>query len=116
MGGFCSPVGRQLATNSDSCPNFMKPINTFLRQNGLTVAQNPCVSPDFCLDWPALSQALRSGDPSIKVYEKSGFKTADGEWRLLEAKNGDCAWRLEGKGALALQEGIDLGGGRWAFP
>ena len=39
----------------------MSPINAFLLENGLRIAANPCVSPDFCLDWAALSERLRTG-------------------------------------------------------
>ena len=39
----------------------MSAINSFLLKNNLRIAQNPCVSPDFCLDWPALQADLRAG-------------------------------------------------------
>jgi hypothetical protein len=39
----------------------MRPINRFLLDNGLRIATNPCVSPDFCLDWPALAARLAAG-------------------------------------------------------
>ena len=39
----------------------MTPVNRFLLQHNLRIAQNPCVSPDFCLDWQALAAALRAG-------------------------------------------------------
>ena len=39
----------------------MRSINTFLTTNRIRIAHNPCISPDFCLDWPALSAALKSG-------------------------------------------------------
>jgi len=32
-------------------------LNAFLLANDLRIAANPCVSPDFCLDWSALRQA-----------------------------------------------------------
>ncbi|MEO6873236.1 MAG: hypothetical protein ABI222_00300, partial [Opitutaceae bacterium] len=70
----------------------MKPINAFLLKNDLRIAQNPCVSPDFCLDWPALQADLRAG--RCQTYEKSRFRTAAGEWTLLENDAGDCAWKL----------------------
>jgi hypothetical protein len=41
----------------------MKPINQFLLSNNLRIAQNPCVSPDFCLDWGALSGKIVAGAP-----------------------------------------------------
>ena len=97
----------------------MKPINVFLLKNNLRIAQNPCVSPDLCLDWPALAAQLRAGAP-LQRWAKSRFETAAGTWTLVEdAANGDCAWSLEALGpggAAALADGIDLGGGRAAFP
>jgi hypothetical protein len=36
----------------------MSAINTFLLQNNLRIATNPCVSPDFCLDWAGLRAAI----------------------------------------------------------
>jgi hypothetical protein len=75
----------------------MKPINRFLRENGLTIARNPCVSPDFCLDWDALAGKLTEDTPQGTVcHAKSGFSTADGAWTLVEdIGSGDCAWKLE---------------------
>ena len=73
----------------------MTPINRFLLQHDLRIARNPCVSPDFCLDWSALSAKLVAG-AAIKVWDKSVFATAVGTWTLLEdPATGDCAWRLE---------------------
>ena len=39
----------------------MSAINRFLLENKLRIATNPCVSPDFCLDWSALRDELRAG-------------------------------------------------------
>jgi tagaturonate epimerase-like protein len=74
----------------------MKTINRFLLENALTIARNPCVSPDFCLDWDALAKKISSGSPSgVAEYPKSSFETAAGGWTLLEdAQSGDCAWKL----------------------
>jgi hypothetical protein len=96
------------------------PINRFLLDHNLRIATNPCVSPDFCLDWPALKARLLAGEP-MTVWEKSRFESANGSWRLLEdPATGDCAWRHRpqpGKpGATALVEGVELGGGIWVFP
>src|SRR5947199_352774 len=76
--------------------NAMSSINAFLLKHNLRIATNPCVSPDFCLDWPALRTDLTSGK-ALKVYPKSRFETKAGAWTLLENEQGDCAWRLEGK-------------------
>jgi hypothetical protein len=95
----------------------MSPINAFLLQNKLRIVNNPCVSPDFCLDWPALRAELAAGKP-LKAYAKSRFETKAGSWTLLENEQGDCAWRLEGAGARAdvLADGVALTGGAAAFP
>jgi hypothetical protein len=98
----------------------MSPINTFLLQHNLRIAQNPCVSPDFCLDWPSLRAKLVAG-LSLNSYPKSHFETAAGTWSLLEDEfSGDCAWRLEprakGTPADVLAEGISLGGAFLVFP
>ena len=92
----------------------MSAINRFLLEHNLRVATNPCISPDFCLDWQALSDQLRSGK-LLKVYAKSRFETKPGAWTLLEGANGDCAWRLQGK-CDVLHDGIDLPDGTQAFP
>jgi tagaturonate epimerase-like protein len=96
----------------------MRAINAFLAQNGLTLATNPCVSPDFCLNWPALGSRLSKGNESGVVrHAKSTFGTDGGSWTLLEdAESGDCAWEFKateaGAGAKALTGGL---GGRTAY-
>jgi hypothetical protein len=93
----------------------MSAINRFLLEHNLRIVTNPCVSPDFCLDWQGLSDQLRSGK-LLKVYSKSRFETKAGAWTLLESSTtGDCAWRLQGK-TDALHDGIDLADGTQAFP
>ena len=99
----------------------MRTINRFLLQNGLPIARNPCVSPDFCLDWPALGRKLSSGGAKDLVeHPKSLFATAAGTWTLLEdVATGDCAWKLEAPGsaaaASALADGVVSSKGAW-FP
>ncbi len=98
----------------------MKPINQFLLSNDLRIAQNPCVSPDFCLDWSALSAKIVAGAP-LKAWPKSRFETAAGSWTLLEDEaTGDCAWRLEtratGSSAGELLQGVSLDGSLAVFP
>lgn len=97
----------------------MHPINQFLLKNGFTLSTNPCISPDFCLDWAGLSQALQRGE-KLRVHEASRFNTAHGEWVLIEQPaNGDRAWKLKPSSAKAsisvLKEGIQLSDGV-AFP
>src|SRR4051794_15936068 len=96
----------------------MSPINAFLLQHNLRIATNPCVSPDFCLDWPALRDELLAGKPLKVIYAKSTFETAVGRWTLGENEQGDHAWRLEGAGAKpdVLADGVALPGGPTAFP
>ncbi len=86
----------------------MRPINAFLLEHGLLIAGNPCVSPDFCLDWPALGRKLSGKSHEGLVHHpKSGFSTKAGPWSLVEdAGTGDCAWRLE-----AAASGETLAGG-----
>lgn len=92
----------------------MKAINDFLLSNDLFLKDNPCVSPDFCLDWKRLSQTILSGKNLIE-YEKSAFSTEVGEWALVEDKeSGDHAWKLspssDGEGSDSLDEGIEYDG------
>lgn len=97
----------------------MSSINRFLLQNNLRIATNPCVSPDFCLDWEGLKSKVLAGK-EVKTWSKSRFETAAGIWTLLEDTNGDCGWRLEAKGAAdtlgLLEDGVKLPTGGAIFP
>lgn len=97
----------------------MSRINTFLREHGLTIDQNPCISPDFCLDWESLQHVLRS-DEGITRHTPSQLRTADGDWMLWEAANGDHAWHYTptfANAPLPLSgESLALGDGTYAFP
>ncbi|HEY5228345.1 MAG TPA: hypothetical protein VIJ19_07365, partial [Opitutaceae bacterium] len=90
----------------------MRAVNSFLSQNGLTLATNPCVSPDFCLNWAALGARLAKGNEGGVVrHAKSTFGTDGGSWTLLEdAQSGDCAWELKpaeaGAGVKTLAGGV----------
>jgi hypothetical protein len=97
-----------------SCPCYMSTINAFLFQHNLRIASNPCVSPDFCLDWAALSAKLAKGE-AVKTWPKSRFETAAGVWFLLEDATGDCAWKLEPRAGVAdpanvLSDGVSSAG------
>jgi hypothetical protein len=92
----------------------MSAINHFLRQHNLRIAANPCVSPDFCLDWPALRDQLTAGQ-ALTVYPKSQFETKAGTWTLVENASGDCAWKLRGT-TDALSDSAALPDGTRAFP
>ncbi len=91
----------------------MSAINRFLLDNHLRIASNPCISPDFCLDWPVLRAQLPG---AVKRHPRSRFKTAQGSWELVENDQGDCAWILSGTGDSGLSGGVDLGPGQKAFP
>jgi hypothetical protein len=84
----------------------MSAINDFLLQHNLRIAQNPCVSPDFCLDWAELVTDLRAG--RFTEYPKSRFVTAAGEFTLVENSRGDCAWKLHAPGR-PLAGGTEVG-------
>jgi hypothetical protein len=95
-------------------------INTFLLQHGLRLVDNPCISPDFCLDWGGLAARLKSG-AAISPFPQSRFETAAGAWTLAEEPStGDCAWLLAasatGNPATLPDHGIDLPQGGFAFP
>jgi hypothetical protein len=95
-------------------------LNSFLLQNQLRIAANPCVSPDFCLDWPALCAAAAAG--AVRRHAKSGFATAAGEWSLFEDPvTGDHGWRLVGAGAASaasagLADGVRAADGAILYP
>jgi hypothetical protein len=97
----------------------MRPINRFLLEHGLRLAGNPCISPDYCLDWPALAAKIRAGAPALREWPKSRFSTAAGTWWLVEEPDsGDCAWKLEPLPNAAdpgLADGLLAGGARY-FP
>ena len=59
----------------------MSSINQFLLKNNLRVAQNPCVSPDFCLDWPALLADVKAG--KVTEFPKSRFASASDIGNIL---------------------------------
>ena len=54
------------------------------------ISANPCVSPDFCLDWPALKAQFEAGAartwPSMVTYEASRLAIAAGQVVLMEDK------------------------------
>ena len=99
----------------------MSRINDWLLSNDIRISANPCVSPDFCLDWPALKAQFKAGEartwPSMVTYEASRFAIAAGQVVLMEDKStGDCAWFVTGGNEDLLADGVHLGGQRWAYP
>lgn len=104
------------------CSIMASPINTFLLDNHLRIATNPCISPDFCLDWPELQSTLSAGT-SLHCWTASRFDTVQGSWTLHEdLATGDCAWILQPAAdvnaatADVLEAGIALDSGSFAFP
>ena len=96
----------------------MSAINAFLRSHGLTIAENPCISPDSCLDWPALRAELEAGTQVVS-HAASRFETALGSFSLVENERGDHAFVLESRapsGGAGLADGVALGAAKFAFP
>jgi hypothetical protein len=98
----------------------MRPINKFLLANDLRIARNPCISPDFCLDWTTLGSKLRING-AVKEWPKSRFETAAGTWALVEDETtGDCAWQVlsrdNSRAPHGLSDGVDIGDALIAFP
>ena len=70
----------------------MPAINDFLLKNELRILDNPCVSPDFCLDWPALGRKLSTGGSRDLVeHAKSLFATAAGTWTRTRLLGGESS-------------------------
>jgi hypothetical protein len=90
----------------------MSAINSFLLRHDLRIARNPCISPDFCLDWPALQDDVKAG--KVTEYKKSRFAAQAGVFTLVENAHGDCAWKLHGSGS-PLADGVAHGGATF-FP
>lgn len=93
----------------------MSAINEFLLRHDLTIATNPCVSPDFCLDWQGLAADLAAGT-GMMSHPQSGFETAAGTWELVENAAGDHAWLFRGEGRPLSGASVALADGRLAFP
>ena len=100
----------------------MSRINDWLLSHNIRIADNPCISPDFCLDWASLKAKLEAGAPAkawpdLTIYEASRFALAAGQVVLMEdPQSGDCAWFVTGGNVDLLNDGVHLGGQRHAFP
>ncbi|MBI2517408.1 MAG: hypothetical protein HYV95_10915 [Opitutae bacterium] len=95
-------------------------INDYLCRNGLRIARNPCISPDYCLDWNAIVIRLCAGE-SFREWPKARFGTSTGQWRLWECEaTGDVFWqhlpRLGGANFNGLEQGIGLDDKSSYFP
>ncbi|HYE06526.1 MAG TPA: hypothetical protein VEL07_13505 [Planctomycetota bacterium] len=93
-------------------------INRFLADKGMRIAANPCVSPDMCLDWPALAVRVRAD--SVAHHSLSAFSIASADIALVEdLASGDHAWIARTRvgadlsGLLADGVAVPLG---YAFP
>ena len=70
------------ATTATPAPGFIRlqaAINKFLVSNGLRIVDNPCISPDFCLDWAALAAKLTANGAtatSVRVDQTQGSMLA----------------------------------------
>jgi len=93
----------------------MSAINAFLLENGLRIAGNPCVSPDFCLDWPGLSARLQA-DQGITRFPHSRFQVAAGTVELVADAHGDHAWIVQSSRPALLEAPVELPDGRSAHP
>ena len=88
---------------------FMSAINSFLLEHNLRIHNNPCISPDFCLDWDSLQANISSNN--ITRHEPSHFSTGHGMWSLVEDRLGDHAWSLEAlfdDAVELLSEGVQI--------
>ena len=100
----------------------MTRINDFLLKHGILIKDNPCISPDFCLNWAALAAKLQAGAPTkdwsaVITHEPSRFALPSGQVRLLECPDtGDHCWFVDGGKGDLLADGVHLGGQRWAYP
>ena len=74
-------------------------INAFLARDSIWIKNNPCVSPDFCLDWARFTGGLK-GTAELTEYSRSTFSSEHGEWALVEDQWGDHAWRLRISGEI----------------
>jgi hypothetical protein len=92
----------------------MSAVNDFLLQNNLRLNDNPCVSADFCLDWPALSEKIRA-NAALTAFPASRFAIAGGTMHLVSDDTGDSAWIFEGGSVPDLEQGVSLAAGA-AFP
>jgi hypothetical protein len=96
----------------------MTAINRFLRDAGVSIRRNPCISPDFCLDFARLYDRLARAE-HITHHAKSRFQVAAGAFTLAEDADGDCAWVLKSSRADAentLADGVALANDTYVFP
>lgn len=96
----------------------MRAINAFLLKSSLSIRENPCISPDFCLDFPGLLGKLRSGS-GIEHHDRSRCEIAAGMLTLCEDESGNHAWILRSQAPDALDtlsDGVTLAADTFVFP
>jgi hypothetical protein len=100
-------------------------INRFCRDHGLRIATNPCVSPDFCLDWPSLSARLKKprAEWGLTSHPQARFEIEAASVELVEDEHGDHTWVMEPAPkvkpealAITFEGGVVLAGGAAACP
>ncbi len=95
----------------------MKPINKFLLDNNIRIAENPCISPDFCLDWAELSEEIKN--KGVCEYPKSVVETSSGAFTLVQGAKGDYAWKLVPSagvnGSELMDDALEVDG-IWYYP
>lgn len=93
----------------------MSSVNEFLLKHSLRLNNNPCVSADFCLDWPTLSEKILR-QTGLTEHPASRFPVTGGTVRLVSDDTGDSAWIFKGTATPDLADGIALPQGGAAFP
>lgn len=70
------------------------PINRFLLSHNLDLNANPCISPDFCLDWQRCQKNISR--ERYQSYPKSLTQVGASSLTLIEDHDGDHAWKTSG--------------------
>jgi hypothetical protein len=113
----------QASERRDETAARAQACNDFCLANDLRIAANPCISPDFCLDWPSLRARLAKPRTQwgVTVHAQSTFDTRCGRFVLVEDAHGDHAWILDlpadtKPGPHALEQAFAIDSRTTAFP
>lgn len=91
----------------------MDDLARWLLAHGCTIAANPAIHPDWCLDWEGLLPRLAAG--AVAGQPRSRVPVPGGALELAEdPATGDAAWL--GDADLPLERGARLPDGRRAWP